>query len=221
MKKEDKAFKPISFLPQKQRREILIVKILRVVLTFTSLILVLAAIFFVSTPLLNLSKNQEISKVDIEIARIREQIKGMQKYEEVFSLNKTFHDVLINAMGTGPAWEVILTSLNQSKPITIQMQSIEQLEASPALITRAEAEAAAANTITKIEEGPKKLLIKCLVTNLNDFDYWIKTIQANTSLFTEVTPGKFEGNQYGYLVDITVSIPVSGPYEIADEEAIK
>ncbi|MEI6602842.1 MAG: hypothetical protein WCL54_05100 [Clostridia bacterium] len=220
MKKEDKVFKPISFLPQKQRREIFIVKILRVVLTFTALILTIAAIFFVSTPLLNLSKNQEITKVDTEIALIREQIKGMQKYEEVFSLNKTFHDVLINAMGTGPAWDKILTTLIQSKPITIQVQSIEQLVAAPALITRDEA-AAAANSVAKIEEGPKNLLIKCLVTNLNDFDYWLKVIQANTSLFTEVTPGKFEGNQYGYLVDITVTIPVSGPYEIANEEAIK
>jgi len=220
MRKDDKIFKPISLLPIKQRREILSVKILRIVLTISSFVLVIAAMFFVITPLMNLSKNQEIDKVESQITMIRDQIRGMQKYEEVYNKNRSYQEILIKAMGTNPEWDKILTVLIDSMPITIQMQGIEQVK-DPTLTAPTESVDNVTTPADGQGESAKKLLINCLVTNLSNFDYWMQKISAHSELFAEVTSGKVTGNQYGYTIDVTITLKNSVPYKVEGEVIVK
>ena len=211
MRKDEKHFKPISLLPSKQRREILTLKIMKVAVTFTSMVLVVSAIFFVATPLLNLTKNQEISNIDNDINLILQEIKGMQSYEEVYNNNRTFIDVLTKAMGTEPEWDKILTFLVTSKPMTIQIQSIDQMvkSNSPSQTPNVNASAIGGG-----EGADLPIIINCLVTNLSDFEFWIKTLKSSNPAFAGLTVGDFVGNEYNYTVSITLPVPMGQPYDL-------
>lgn len=223
MRKDEKYFKPISLLPAKQRREILILKIMKFIVTFTSLILVVASIFFVITPLLNLSKNDQITKVDDQIAVIRSEIKGMQQYEEVYNKNRSYIDIITKAMGTVPQWDEILKVLITSKPLTIQIKGVEQLaDAKSSTASSVSSANTNANSNTSTQTSPEtiktnaggNLVIKCVVLNLNDLDYWIKELKKINPIFSGLTAGKFAGNQYGYDVELTLPVTDSPPYVI-------
>ena len=203
MRKDEKHFKPISLLPSKQRREILTLKIMKVAVTFTSMILVVSAIFFVATPLLNLTKNQEISNIDNDINLILQEIKGMQSYEEVYNNNRTFIDVLTKAMGTEPEWDKILTFLVTSKPMTIQIQSIDQMVKSNAPSQTPNVNASA---IGGGEGADLPIIINCLVTNLSDFEFWIKTLKSSNPAFAGLTVGDFVGNEEVQIGQIPITI---------------
>jgi len=212
MRKDEKNFKQISLLPKKQRREIFILKIMKIIVTFTSLVLVVSAIFFVATPLLNLAKNEEISKIDVKIAGILDEIKGMQTYEEVYNNNRSFIEILTKAMGSVPEWDKILNFLYESKPLTIQIQSVDQVKDKniPSVTPNANANAADSNQTST----NKTLLIKCLVTDLNDFDVWLETLKKSNSTFAGMSTGTYTGNQYGYIVEISLPVPEGGPYNL-------
>ena len=209
MRKDEKYFKPISLLPTKQKREILILKIVKIILTFTSLVLVVASVFFVVTPLLNLTKNDQITKIDDQIAVIRTEIKGMQKYEEVYNKNRSYIDIITKAMGTVPQWDEILKILITTKPLTIQIKGMEQI-----VDTKSSNTSTQTSPETIKTDAGGNLIIKCLVLNLNDLDYWIKELKKINPIFSGLTAGKIAGNQYGYDVELTLSVIDSSPYVI-------
>ncbi|MEI6132337.1 MAG: hypothetical protein WCQ41_05895 [Bacillota bacterium] len=218
MKKDEIVFKSISLLPIKNRRQILTVKILRVLVTVTSFLLIASAMFFVITPLLNLSKNQEISVVDNKIQKIREEIKGMQESEKIFNTNKQLKDVLVKAMGEGPDWFKLLNYLN-SAPMTISLISAD-VPAIDAAAAPAASEPSAPPSDETVVNKPKELSLKYIVFSSIDFMNWISKIQSDGFL-KNVKVGNFEGSQTEQMISVSFSIPNAGPYEIEKEASKK
>jgi len=211
MKKEEKSFKQISLLPSRLKNEIMMLKIMRIAVSVTSVILIISAIFFIVTPILNISKNLEINKIEMEIQKIREQIGQMPKVEEDYNKFRAYSDILTKAMGNPPNWSTILSIL-ATKPLTVFIDSAEQVTVKgDSVIYNAQDALDTKNTEVKpqTEATPTQTLkIKCIITNTTEFDNWIESI-SRTPGFEGITIGTFQGNQYGYTTSITIPVPKS------------